>query len=109
MRSVKNAAGRVASGFAGPLAEALEPGAYKVVVEAGDQQLTDRVNVTLGVDVVLKVVQRGDRFQLLHEAIVGVVDRRQLEDLGEAINNFEFEPALVKLQEIAQLCQRNGQ
>jgi two-component system sensor histidine kinase/response regulator len=50
-----------------------------------------------------------DAFQLLHEAIVGVVDRRQLEDLGEAINNFEFEPALVKLQEIAQLCQRNGQ
>ncbi len=59
---------RVASGFAGPLAEALQPGAYKVVVEAGDQQLTDRVNVTVGVDVVLKVVQRGDRFQLLHEA-----------------------------------------
>ena len=28
---------------------------------------------------------------------------------SETINNFEFEQALVKLQEIAQLCQRNGQ
>jgi len=36
------------------------------------------------------------------------VDTRQLDDLGETINNFEFEQALVKLQEIAQLCQRNG-
>jgi len=37
-----------------------------------------------------------------------VVDARYLDDLSESINNFEFEQALVKLQEIAKLCQRNG-
>jgi len=46
--------------------------------------------------------------QLLHEAVVGVVDARYLDDLSETIDNFEFEQALVKLQEIAQLCRRNG-
>jgi hypothetical protein len=29
--------------------------------------------------------------------------------LSQAINNFEFEQALVKLNEIAELCQRIGQ
>jgi squalene-hopene cyclase-like protein len=55
---------KVASGFAGPLAEALEPGAYRVVVEVPDQELTERVTVTAGVDVILKVAQRGGRFEL---------------------------------------------
>jgi hypothetical protein len=41
--------------------------------------------------------------------LAGVVDTQQLDDLSEAINNFEFGQALVKLKEIAQLCQRNGQ
>jgi hypothetical protein len=50
-----------------------------------------------------------EAFQVLHEAVVGVVDTRHLDDLSETINKFEFEQALVKLQEIAQLCQRNGQ
>jgi two-component system sensor histidine kinase/response regulator len=50
-----------------------------------------------------------EAFQVLREAVVGVVDARQLDDLSETINNFEFEQALVKLQEIAELCQRNGQ
>jgi two-component system sensor histidine kinase/response regulator len=49
-----------------------------------------------------------EAFQVLHEAVVGVVDTRHLDDLSETINNFEFEQALVKLKEIAQLCQRNG-
>jgi two-component system sensor histidine kinase/response regulator len=49
-----------------------------------------------------------EAFQVLHEAVVGVVDARNLDELSEAINNFEFEQALVKLQEIAQLCRRNG-
>jgi hypothetical protein len=50
-----------------------------------------------------------EAFQVLHEAVGGVVDTRHLDDLSEAIDNFEFEQALLKLQEIAQLCQRNGQ
>jgi len=49
-----------------------------------------------------------EAFDVLHEAVVGVVDARYLDDLSESINNFEFEQALVKLQEIAKLCQRNG-
>src|SRR5262249_28477516 len=50
-----------------------------------------------------------EAFQVLREAVVGVVDTPQLDDLSETIDNFEFGRALVKLQEIAQLCQRNGQ
>jgi len=50
-----------------------------------------------------------EAFQVLHEAVGGVVDTRHLDDLSETIDNFEFEQALLKLQEIAQLCQRNGQ
>ena len=38
----------------------------------------------------------------------GVVNTRELGGLGETINKFEFEQALVKLSEIAHLCQRNG-
>ena len=49
-----------------------------------------------------------EAFEALHETVVGVVDERYLDDLSETINNFEFEQALVKLQEIAQLCRRNG-
>jgi hypothetical protein len=45
---------------------------------------------------------------VLHEVIAPAVDTRHLDDLSETINNFEFEQALVKLQEIAQLCERNG-
>jgi len=33
---------------------------------------------------------------------------RQLDELSDTINRFEFEQGLVKLQEIAELCQRNG-
>jgi two-component system sensor histidine kinase/response regulator len=49
-----------------------------------------------------------EAFQVLHDAVVEVVDARCLDELSETINNFEFEHALVKLQEIAQLCRRNG-
>ena len=49
-----------------------------------------------------------EAFQVLHEAVVGVVEARYLDDLSETINNFEFEQALVKLQEVAQLCRQNG-
>jgi CheY-like chemotaxis protein len=49
-----------------------------------------------------------EAFQVLHEAVVGAVDARYLDDLSETINNFEFEQALVKLQEVAQLCRQNG-
>ena len=49
-----------------------------------------------------------EAFQVLHEAVAGAVDTRYLDDLSQTINNFEFEQALVKLQEVAQLCRQNG-
>ena len=58
---------KVAGGFAGPLADALAPGTYKVVVKAGDEELTETVNVIAGADVILKVLPRGGRFQLVRE------------------------------------------
>lgn len=58
----------VATGVAGPLAEELAPGVYKVVVQASGQQLTESVTVTAGTDVTLKVAQRGDRFQLVRDS-----------------------------------------
>jgi CheY-like chemotaxis protein len=50
-----------------------------------------------------------EALQVLREAIAGLVGKQDLDDLSGTINNFEFEQALVKLKEIAELCQRNGQ
>jgi two-component system sensor histidine kinase/response regulator len=50
-----------------------------------------------------------EAFQVLHEAVIGVVDARHLDSLSQTINNYEFEQALAELHEIAELCQRNGQ
>ncbi|PYR58197.1 MAG: hypothetical protein DMF85_11425 [Acidobacteria bacterium] len=56
---------QVASGIAGPLAEALPPGDYKVVVQAGDSEITATVTVTANGDAILQIVDRGDRFELV--------------------------------------------
>lgn len=55
---------QVAKGQAGPLSEALQPGEYKVVVHAGEQELTEKVTVTAKVDTVLKVLRKGEQFVL---------------------------------------------
>lgn len=55
---------QVAKGQAGPLSEALQPGEYKVVVHAGDQELTEKVTVTAKADTVLKVSRKGEQFVL---------------------------------------------
>jgi hypothetical protein len=59
-----DASGRqVASGEAGGSAEELPPGDYRVVVRAGEEELTaGSVKVVVGQDTVLKVVLKGDRF-----------------------------------------------
>ena len=57
---------QVAKGEAGPLSEALQPGEYKVVVHAGDQELTEKVTVTVKTDTVLKVLRKGNQFVLEH-------------------------------------------
>jgi two-component system sensor histidine kinase/response regulator len=49
-----------------------------------------------------------DAFEVLHDAVAGVVDRTHLDALSETINHFEFERALAKLEEIVALCEQNG-
>jgi len=49
-----------------------------------------------------------EAFHSLHDAVSGTVDKRQLDMLGASINDFDFEAALVKLDEIAKACTRNG-
>jgi signal transduction histidine kinase/DNA-binding response OmpR family regulator/HPt (histidine-containing phosphotransfer) domain-containing protein len=44
----------------------------------------------------------------LQNAVAGVVEEPYLHGLSESINDFDFASALVKLDEIAQRCTRNG-
>jgi hypothetical protein len=56
---------QVAKGIAGPVGETLQPGTYRVVVQAGAQELTENVDVTAGKDLVLKVTQQNGKYQLI--------------------------------------------
>jgi HPt (histidine-containing phosphotransfer) domain-containing protein len=47
-------------------------------------------------------------FLSLQNAVAGVVERPHLDALNESINDFDFDSALVKLEEIAERCTRNG-
>jgi len=49
-----------------------------------------------------------EAFEALQAAVVGVVEKPQLDALSETISKFEFEQALTKLEEIARICKRNG-
>jgi hypothetical protein len=63
--TVYNASGMaVAHGTAGPIAEDLPPGRYRVVIQAGDQELTESVDIAVGASVVLQVQQSGGRFRV---------------------------------------------
>ncbi len=68
---------QVAKGQAGPLSEALQPGDYKVVVHAGDQELTEQVKVAARTDTILKVVAKGDGFVLEHDQAQDVQPAKQ--------------------------------
>jgi two-component system, sensor histidine kinase and response regulator len=45
----------------------------------------------------------------LHTAVAGTVEKPQLDALSASINDFDFEAALLKLDEIAECCARNGE
>jgi hypothetical protein len=64
--AIFDASGRqVAGGEAGASAEELPAGDYKVVVNAGGEDVTTGpITVAPGVDTVLKVVIKGDRFAI---------------------------------------------
>jgi CheY-like chemotaxis protein len=73
----------------------------------------NRERATAAVDRLQSLLEASDgdsqeAFEALQEAVVGVVDKPSLDALNESINNFDFEQALTKLHEIAELCRRNG-
>jgi signal transduction histidine kinase/DNA-binding response OmpR family regulator/HPt (histidine-containing phosphotransfer) domain-containing protein len=49
-----------------------------------------------------------EAFHTLRGALEGAVEKLQLNALGALIYDFDFDAALVKLDEIAELCLRNG-
>ena len=49
-----------------------------------------------------------EAFRSLQGAVAGVVEKPHLDALSASISNFDFEAALVKLDEIAEQCARNG-
>ena len=61
--AIFDAAGKqIATGDAGAAPVELEPGEYRVVVKAADQELVEQVTVVPTGDTVLKVLLKGDRF-----------------------------------------------
>jgi len=50
----------------------------------------------------------GEAFSSLQDAVAGVVEKPRLDALSASINDFDFEAALVKLEEIGEECARNG-
>jgi hypothetical protein len=49
-----------------------------------------------------------DAFHSLQAAVGGTVEKSEVDALGTFINDFDFEAALVKLDEITKICARNG-
>src|SRR5277367_3271193 len=49
-----------------------------------------------------------EAFRNLQNVVEGAIEKPQLDALGASINDFDFEAALVKLDEIAKICGRNG-
>jgi signal transduction histidine kinase/DNA-binding response OmpR family regulator/HPt (histidine-containing phosphotransfer) domain-containing protein len=50
----------------------------------------------------------GEAFRAVNTAVASVVEKPQLEALRNSIDNFEFETALLKLEDISNLCAQNG-
>jgi CheY-like chemotaxis protein len=49
-----------------------------------------------------------ESFRSLHDAVAGAVEKPHLDSLSESISNFNFDRALVKLDEIADCCRQLG-
>jgi hypothetical protein len=49
-----------------------------------------------------------ESFRSLQNAVAGVVEKTYLDRLGTSINDYDFDAALVELEEIAARCVRNG-
>jgi HPt (histidine-containing phosphotransfer) domain-containing protein len=50
----------------------------------------------------------GEAFRAVSTAVASVVEKPQLEALKNSIDNFEFEAALLKLEDVSNLCAQNG-
>jgi PAS domain S-box-containing protein len=49
-----------------------------------------------------------ESFRSLHDAVASAVEKPHLDSLSESINNYNFDRALVKLDEIANCCRQIG-
>ncbi len=49
-----------------------------------------------------------ESFRRLQDAVTGTVEKQHLDGLSAFINDFDFDAALLKLDEIANRCRRNG-
>jgi CheY-like chemotaxis protein len=49
-----------------------------------------------------------EAFQKLRDSVGAAVEKSDLDSLNDSINNFEFEQALARLDEIAHRCEQNG-
>jgi hypothetical protein len=49
-----------------------------------------------------------EAFHSLQNVVKGAIEKSKLDALGASINDFDFETALVKLNEIAEVFARNG-
>ncbi len=49
-----------------------------------------------------------ESFRSLQDAVTGTVEKQHLDGLSAFINDFDFDAALLKLDEIANRCRRNG-
>ena len=50
-----------------------------------------------------------EAFRSLHAAVAGTIDKPHLDDLNASITDFDFEAALLKLNQIAKDCAPNGE
>ena len=49
-----------------------------------------------------------ESFRSLRDAVAGVIEKPYLDGLSASITDFDFDTALVKLDEIAERCAQNG-
>jgi PAS domain S-box-containing protein len=49
-----------------------------------------------------------ESFRSLQDVVAGAVEKQHLDGLSASINDFDFDAALVKLDEMAKRCRRNG-
>ncbi len=73
----------------------------------------DAASATAAITQLRSLLEKSDgdaeeAFRNVRTTVASLVDRPQLDALGNLINDFDFAGALLKLQDISNLCARNG-